>query len=429
VTTWIQRSTDNKTVRTERSRQVFGVASKRPQFEAPTYWFEDTTCQFFQPLEHVPAQVDVVIVGGGLLGVSSGYWLAKLGMDALLLESSHLCSGATGRNSGLMLPASTELEDPDLLEHVLHEERIEADYEKPGHMALASTPEIWEAFRSEARRRAKGGQELFALERGECEDILKVRLSKLFLGGRWFRGGRVIHPVKLVYGIAERARKYGLRISAQTRVMNVRSEGRALIVATPRGNVVAKFVIYACSAHVVDFVPELRGAIRLLTANVLSTDPLPPIFQMGMAVDWGTVYWRQARDGTVVIGGDGRLFLNRERAGSPTIRGPEDGLDAFLLAAFPDLGRVLARRRWTGIMDNPVDGKPLVGPIVGRQNQWIVTGFNGHGMPLGLSVGRSVAQSIATGTYAPALAHFNPLRLESTAPILSSAKPRNLAAI
>jgi len=389
------------------------VGSKCHQLEAPSYWFEGIATRFFEPLGRLPAQVDVVIVGGGLMGVSTGYWLARLGADALLLEASHLCSGATGRNSGLMLPAATELENPSLLEQVLREESIEADYSTPGHMALASVPEIWEAFQEEVRQRKGNSPALFVLERSACEEILKMRISRRFLGGRWFPQGGVVHPVMLVYGVANAASKHGLRISAQTPVISVRPSGKELIVRTSRGDIAAKSVIYACSGQLGDLVSELRGTVRLVTAHVLSTDPLPPLFRMGMAVDFGTVYWRQMRDGTIVIGGDGRSFLSGLKAKGGSL--PEAGLAGFLTAAFPDIPLIGVRRRWTGVMDSPNDGKPIVGSITGRPNQWVVAGFNGHGMPLGLSVGRNVAQSIVTGAVSSALVPFNPQRLECIA--------------
>ncbi|HYY59222.1 MAG TPA: FAD-dependent oxidoreductase [Pyrinomonadaceae bacterium] len=69
-------------------------------------------------------------------------------------------------------------------------------------------------------------------------------------------------------------------------------------------------------------------------------------------------------------------------------------------------------QRWAGIMDCSNDGKPVVGPMPGKPNQWVVAGFNGHGMPVGLGVGKEVSRGIATEAVPATLAPFNPERFE-----------------
>src|SRR6266566_946691 len=381
------------------------------QSEASSYWFEGIAYQFFRPSE-LPEEVEIVVIGGGLLGVATGYWLARLGTNVLLLESSYLGAGASGANAGLMLPASCALEDPVLVESVLREEGIEAEYSVSGHMALATSTEVWEAFCVEATRRKehKGAFDLYVLDRSECEDVLKMPISQAFLGGRWFPGGRLVHPLKLLYRLAHASVKRGLGISTQTPVKQVCRQGKKLIVRTSRGDVASTFVIYACSGHIGDIVPELRAKIRLVPVQVQSTAPIAAKFRPGMAVDWGTTYWRQTSDGAIVIGGDGTTFL-RGHGGALAWMPSSPALKEFLAVAFPSLPALQIRRQWTGVMDCLPDGRPIVGPISGRRNEWAVTGFNGHGIPLGLSIGRHVAESILTGSYSSVLEQFDPSRL------------------
>ena len=374
------------------------------------YWFEGMGEDIFKPSDRLPRQVDVVIVGGGIMGVSTGYWLAKLGVEVLLVESLYLCAGATGRNSGLMLHSASEIENPGHLQSFLVEEKVDAEYRVTGHLALASTNEAWSSFTAEAERRKGKGLPLLALERRECEQLLGMQISTTFKGGRWFPGGAVIHSVKLVQGMAAAARRNGLRISPETRVVQVKAGLDQAVVQTSRGDVKAKYVVYACGANVVDLVPEFRTILRRVIAQVLATKPLPPLFKMGMAVDWGTVYWRQTDDGTIVIGGDAPRFFQSQ--GTSMGDGVE-ALEKFLQMAFPDFPAPEIHKKWIGVMDCPVDGKPIVGPIEGRRNEWAVLGFNGHGMPLGMAVGREVARAIATGNRSELLHPFDPARLHS----------------
>jgi gamma-glutamylputrescine oxidase len=379
------------------------------QPDSQPYWFEGMEENFFKPLDHLPAEMDAVIIGGGIMGVSTGYWLAKLGVETLLLEAQYLGAGATGRNSGLMLHAASEIETPGPLLSFLAEEKIDAEYRAPGHLALASTHETWNAFKAEAERRKGNGLPLLALERDECERLLGMRLSAGFKGGRWFPGGAVIHSVKLVHGMAIAARRRGLRISSKTQVVEVRSGADKALVRTSRGDLKTRYVIYACGADVMELVPEFRTMIRRISVEVLATKPLPRLFQTGMAVDWGTVYWRQTADGTIIMGGDASDFLKSQGASEADCAPP--ALEKFLSVAFPGFPASGVRKKWTGVMDCSRDGKPIVGPIGGRGNEWAVVGFNGHGMPLGLGVGREVAHNIVTGIRSQILDRFNPARL------------------
>jgi gamma-glutamylputrescine oxidase len=106
----------------------------------------------------LPSVVDVAVVGGGVLGAATGYWLARAGAAVVLLERTGLASGATGRNGGIVSIGTAEsypraiarlghatvravwmltLENRALLHQVLSEERIACDYREVGHLSLA----------------------------------------------------------------------------------------------------------------------------------------------------------------------------------------------------------------------------------------------------------------------------------------------------
>lgn len=380
---------------------------------APSYWLSKVDSTAFPPPATLPSAVDVVVIGAGLMGVSIAFWLSKADVRVLLLESGGLCWGATGRNAGLMLAGTSPLEDPELVRGVLAEERIEAEYDTPGHLALASSQEIWDRICAEAARRKGSTTPIHALDRESCEDLLHLGIAKNFWGGRWFPQGGLIHSTRFVYGLAGAASRRGTRIATRTRVFRVdRRAGReGLVVRTTRGDVRAGHVIYACSTGVVEFVPFLRDVITPVCGQVLSSEPLPLTFKVGLAVDWGTVYWRQAADGTVILGGQpdrGRpREVSRRQVVDPRI---QRDLDGCLQEIFPGLPGFKVSQRWAGVMDCSRDGKPLVGRLPDSQDVWVVCGFCGHGMPAGLGVGRAVAEGITYGVTPAVLQPFDPNR-------------------
>jgi gamma-glutamylputrescine oxidase len=380
----------------------------------PSHWLEGINPEVFSVVA-IPQQTEVVVIGGGLMGVSTAYWLAKLGIEVLLLESRWISWGATGRNAGLMLAGSSPLEEPKLVEEVLSAENIEADYFEPGHLALASSIDIWSKICDEVTQRKNSLIPLYALEHSVCEDLLGMRISQKFLGGRWFPKGRVIHSAKFAYGLAISATRHNASIVTQTPVLQVAPvKGKEQwVVHTLRASIQTKHVVYACNAQICEFLPKLKSIITPIRGQVICTEPLPPMFKVGLAVDWGTVYWRQTIDGAIVLGGyrnqDPETEISTQESINPRIH---DALDLFLPEAFPEFPDFRVHSRWAGIMDCTKDGKPLVGLLPNLPNQWVIAGFCGHGMPAALGVGKAVAEAIATEEISSTLQQFNPNRFE-----------------
>jgi glycine/D-amino acid oxidase-like deaminating enzyme len=367
----------------------------------------------FPPPATLPGKAQVVIIGGGWMGVATAYWLARLGVEVLLLEARWLAWGATGRNAGVFLPGSQPLEDPGLVRSVLHAEQIDAGYAEPGHLTLASRGEVWEKINDEVARRPSGSPPLHALDHAACEDLLGMRVNGGFAGGRWLPHGGLVHPVRLAYRVAGAALRHGATIATRTRAVGVRPRtGReGYEVRTTRGPVRADALVLACNLAVTDFIPQLRGVITPIRGQVMATEPLARIFRMGLAVDWGTVYWRQADDGAIVIGGCRDQDADAETSPRELVNSCiQDALDRFLPDAFPGFPPFRVRRRWAGIMDCAVDGRPVVGALPHAPGQYVIAGFAGHGLPTGLGASRALARIIAGWPGAEELAPYDPGR-------------------
>jgi sarcosine oxidase subunit beta len=386
--------------------EEFGIVS------STSYWLSIDGDRL-DDTDNLPGSASVVIVGGGLMGVATAYGLVEQGVDVVLLEAGRLAGGATGRSVGVFLPGTAPVEDVGHLSSVLRREGIDAGLQRRGHLSLASTHEVFEAFEGEVARRSPTAPQLKALDHRSCEEVTGVRIDKSFVGGRWMPSGQLINPVAVVHGLARALRLRGARIAQHTTVTEVHS-GRAgrQVVCTTRTPVHARHVVYACNSAVTHLAP-LAPRLVPRRGQVLATEPLPAIFPIGMAVDYGNVYWRQADDGVILIGGC------RSRGGS----GEEDtsteavtpavqkALESFLPMAFPDLPPIRVRRRWSGIMDSSDDGRPVVGPLPRSEGQWVIAGFGGHGLPAGLGAGRALAESIISDRSSPLLSAYDPARL------------------
>jgi glycine/D-amino acid oxidase-like deaminating enzyme len=379
---------------------------------APTHWLATADPDPFPAPDWLPDEADAVVVGGGLAGVSAAYWLTRAGWRVLLAERRGLARGASGRNAGVFLAGLHPWENPALLRSVLEEERIEAGFRRTGHLSLAASAEVFDRVRAEVARRPPGASALVALDPAACERILNRPVASGFAGGRWAVDGHVVHPVRLVHGLAAAAHRRGCRVATHTRVRRVSRGGRrGWRVHTTRGPVDAAHVVYACGAA----AGRLRAVLgRVLTptrGQVLATEPLPPLFEPAMAVDFGSVYWRQTTDGVIVLGGcrsadpEGEIGTSAERL-NPAI---QRALSTFLTTSFPGLPAYAIRRRWAGIMDSTPDGRPLVGRLPGPDGQWVIAGFGGHGLPPAQGAARALAAAMS-GRPDELLAGFDPAR-------------------
>jgi glycine/D-amino acid oxidase-like deaminating enzyme len=382
---------------------------------APTYWLRSVTGQLFEPPERLPSSAEVVVIGGGLMGVATAYWLARRGADVLVVEERQLAWGATGRNAGMFLSGLRPIEAADLVRSVLREEHIEAGYQRVGHLALAASQSTFDQFQAEVARRPDTAPPVHTVDRQTCEDLLGMRISAGFAGGRWMPDGHVIHPARLVYGLARAALFRGANLATKTRATGVRLIGgrQGFVVDTIRGRVRAGQVVYACNIAVTAFHPAFGGFIRPVRGQVLATAPMPPVFRVALAVDYGDVYWRQCDDGVIVIGGcrssaQGTEENTGQEGVNPRV---QHALDAFLPQAFPGFPPFIIDHRWAGVMDCTADGLPVVGALPHAEGQWVIGGFAGHGLPAGLGAGQALAEMIITGCPTSALASFDPGRL------------------
>ena len=297
--------------------------------ESPSHWQSRAAPRMPASVPELPRSSAAVVVGGGIVGVSCAYALAGHGLDVTVLEAGELAAGASGRNGGFVIGSPREL---DRLRGVLAAERIECGYEEPGHVALASSAAVLERFEEEARI----GGPVEVLDRAACEDLVGRPVADRFHGGRWQPRAGLLDPVRFVAGLARAAESRGATfVERCTAVRLTTPADGAPAIETDRGRIECAHAVVAAHMETRALLPELAGLLRPVPGQMLATGPAPgPRLRLGMAVDFGSHYWRQDADGTVVVGG-------REQSALPRVL-------ADVLPGWPVLR---PRVRWTGVMD------------------------------------------------------------------------------
>jgi glycine/D-amino acid oxidase-like deaminating enzyme len=307
---------------------------------------------------------------------------------------------------------SLTLENRRLADELLGAEEIDCDLRPCGHLHLALDHEEHRVNRQLAALLTEDGCHTEVLDIAEAQAMVATPFGPRIAGGLFFRDIALLHPGKLVRGLAEAARRRGATVSRATVREIAGRQGRAQ-VSTDRGTIDSAAVAVAVNAWTGSLLPTLRPLITPVRGQVMALAPIAPIFRTGMtAMTTPTEeYWQQRPDGSIILGGCRAIRPDRdERILELTPTDDVQGaLERVLPALFPDIGPLQVTHRWAGPMAFTGDRLPIAAPLPGMRG-WAVGGFSGNGMSLGLVVGRMLADLLLGRPADPRLSIFAPDR-------------------
>jgi gamma-glutamylputrescine oxidase len=376
-------------------------------------------------------EYDVAVVGGGLLGASAAYWLARSGASVALLEARGLAAGATGRNGGFVVAGTAEpypaaiarhghataravwaltLESCALLRQVLAEEAIECDYREPGLLHLALGEEQLAAMAQTVAALRADDFSAALLDRRQVQELVGTPLGAEIAGGLFAPEDGLLHSARLVQGLAAAAARHGACVCEATPALQISAEDDGVLIRTPRGALRVRAAIVAINAWSDQLIPALAGRVVPVRGQVLAYAPTAPVFRCGMgaAVTPTGEYWQQAPDGSIILGGCRAAAPGAEvglRAAVPTDE-VQAAIERVFPRLFPALGGLRVAQRWAGLMAFTADGLPIADRAPDIPSTWIVGGFCGHGMPFGMRLGQLLAQAAASDTSPEDLAPY-----------------------
>ncbi len=362
---------------------------------------------------------DVVIVGGGIIGCASAYYLSKAGAGVTLLERDEVAGAASGAAAGMLAPppeaaASGAFRDlcraavdvyPVLIEALRDETGVDVQYRASGLLLLADTEARAQALRTIVRWQRELGLNLEWVE-GEPLHRLEPTLSGEVLGAAYSPDVRHVNPGFLTQSLAQAAAARGATVKLGTAVTGfVRRGGRLKGLRTDDGNGIAA-----------DYVVLAAGSWTRQLARRLSVDvPTPPMRGQMLAYQYTAVrhiLWGE--DGYVVPKPGGFLFAGAtvEDVGfrPHTTRRGLAGLRRMAAAAVPALHFHEEASAWAGLRPGSPDGLPIIGPLPGWPNACVASGHFRNGILLGPLTGRLVAQLVAGAGTELSLEPFSPRR-------------------
>jgi sarcosine oxidase subunit beta len=363
-----------------------------------------------------PAERDVVVVGGGIIGLSCAWFLARAGRRVTVLERRTVGAEASGRNGGHLSPTIDPTWGPlgllsyDLWADLAAELGPATEYRRQGGVYVVSPTEPLAPAEILAFRRGLGfTAEL--LSSAECQRVLPGLRQEL-QGGLFSPRSAQINPIATMKLFARAARAAGVDLREHTPATAIRTHADAVLgVDTPAGLVAAPIVVDAAGPWAGDLA-ALAGAstpvpITPRRIQILLSEALPPTY--GPVWAGNGLYARQAHAGQLHFG-----------TGGPTSDPPPDTIDRQvtlptmqriahrLLELMPGLADLRILRSWAGVLAVTPDHNPIVDWCPRPTGLLVATGFAGNGFVLGPAVGLVVSQLICTGQ---AELDLTPLRL------------------
>ena len=341
----------------------------------------------------------VVIVGGGVTGLSAGWWLARAGVDVLVLDKGIVGWEASGRNGG----GATHVYSPFGLE----EQRLWPQMDEllgypteyqPHRIGVALT----EGQLALARRWAEIGEmrgfRWESLDRRQVKELVPI-VGDNAIGGTYLHFGGHANPQRTVQAYAWALQDLGGRILQHTAVTGlVERGGRVTDVATADGTFGADAVVIAAGPQTGAFAEMLGVWLPLAPARVemIATEPIP-LMRVGGVAGNG-LYGRQTLRGNLVYGGGPHEWINvpdmttPEHANTPLVR----NLARRLAELFPGAAHVRLIRAWSGLVENTPDGLPVIERLAAPDNVVIAT-MSSVGFGLSPAVGRAVSELVQHG--------------------------------
>lgn len=373
---------------------------------------------------------DIAVVGGGIVGASSAYWLKRHQpeLDVVLVESERLAAGASGRNAGFLLQGTSSDFESDVAEHGIERTRRLWHFSQenrdlilqelsPRAFHLETTGSLTVAgshAEDERLRRAVSGMRAAGFPVAYIrEDETNRRLvARGFLGSLYMPSGAMLHPVLLVRHIAERS---GARLLEGHRVLEIAGQENDVTLETPERRIHCKRVVVALNAYLPHLVPSLSRYVSPVRAQMLATEPMPSRWlQVPAYTHEGYYYLRQSADGSVLLGGARHRHDVEERGYvDTTTRSLQADLETFLHGHFPQTEGLRIQQRWSGVMGFSPDGLPVVGEVPEIAGSYYATGFTGHGMGYGFRFGRMMAEMMQQGLEAVDADLFDSSRFDS----------------
>lgn len=364
---------------------------------------------------------DVIVVGGGIMGSSTAFFLARRGLSVTLLERDLVGQHASGVNYGGVRRQGRPLYQLPLANRASAIWRSanallasDVEYLQSGHIRVCYRGSDEDAARMEqyAADAREYGLNLEYLEAPELRARFPFFGPEVMAGSVSVEDGHA-NPRLVAPAFARAARRHGARVEENTRIIAVEKVGGDFLVEGANQRLFkAPVLVLSTGAWATELASQFGEPVPMTSwgPTMSVTEPVTygigPSLGVYTTVKKESVYFRQIPRGNIIIGGSNPA-PGYPITGRTPVR-PHNTLSQLqeIRRLAPALGQLNIIRVWSGTEGYMPDGQPVLGPSEKVSGLFYAFGFSGAGFQLGPGVGETLAELIATGATPIDLSHY-----------------------
>lgn len=348
-------------------------------------------------------KADIVIIGGGVVGCSVAYNLAKLGAkNIVLLEKNTLASGATGRcGAGIRQQFGTKMncilarESIKIFENLSQELEYDIELNQGGYLILAYTEKEVNQFKKNVALEQSLNVKARFITVEEAKEIVPPLNTEGILAATFCPTDGHANPFKTNFAYAEAAERLGVKIYTFTEVKKIETENHKIVaVNTDKGKVLTPIVVNAAGGYsgIIGKMVGVDIPVYSQRHQILITEPVDPLFRPMLMSFSRNFYCQQTPHGSIIMGfGDPNERKDGDIGSSWQFA---QEMAQKMTAVLPLLKEVSMIRQWAGLYNMSPDAQPILGEHPQIEGFYMALGFSGHGFMLAPITSKLIAELI-----------------------------------
>ena len=346
---------------------------------------------------------DVIIIGGGVIGCATAYYLAKRGVKAIVLEKNIIGHGGSSRNGGGVRQSARDPRELPLAMYgiekmwpTLSEELgVDVEYYKKGNLRLGKTEEHLKKLQALVDKCKKSGLDVNMISGEEAREICPY-LSEEVIGASWCPTDGHANPMVTTLAFYKRARELGQIFITGEEVVGIKKiQGVAKQVITKENVYEGDKIILAAGyeSRTIAKSVGLDLPIERVLLEALVTEAEPKMFEQMLGTAEADFYGHQTKHGSFVFGGSSGLESygsNRDKSLTTSIT--SSCICRGIMKYFPKLKDAKIVRTWAGWIDECADKVPILSTVSEVPGLILACGFTGHGFGIAPAVGKTLTE-------------------------------------